>query len=443
MGEASGGNTDIPKPIDPKQPEIDSVARLADPQFIRTVRPVLRAIMHGFHKDFGTISGDKVVHHFLPDPNDPNRQNPLVVLGSGKCGYAEGSGGCSMCSFGEGKSIPVTKQDVDYAMDEIIIKSNEDYLQAHPNKRIALVNINAIGSFFGDGEMSPETRDYIYERVRAYKDRMKSEGKNRLMVFVTEARFDDVTEERLKDMRNKLGQDVIIEIGFGVESTNDLIREAIVNKGLDPNWREKIALLKKYDMEVALHIMYGLPFLSQDQAMVDTIQSIKDCMSLANRVLLMVMNRKPGTLTDYMMSQNSYSLPTVKSVAETVVKLAEDLTPEQLRQLSVFGLVSPEAHVEAGTVNVRPTNPQEETIFNILTNWRGSAGDLLALKNALKSSVPTTLLPLTEEAKLGLKKQIVGTYLKAIRSLYPKAQIERLQDAYELFKGLDPEPINS
>jgi radical SAM enzyme (TIGR01210 family) len=421
-------------------PSIESIAKLDTPQFVQHTRPVLRAIMHGLHRGYGNIPGDKVVAHMVPDPKGSDRENPLVVLGTGKCGYAEGTGGCSMCAFGEGKTIPPSIADVDHALDDIIFKRNEEYLQTHPDSRVAVININAIGSFFGDGELTPLVRDHIFERIKKYKVDADANGQNRIPVFVTEARFDDISEQKVTDMEQKLGQGVYSELGFGVESTDELVRESIVNKGLDPQWKEKAAMLKQHGIDVVMHVMYGTPFLDKGQRAADTIRSIKECLPHTDRVLFMVMNDKPGTLTHYLRSHNEYTLPTVTEVAQVLTRLASELTPRELEKIGVLGLVSPDEHVEAGTVNITPVNRNEESMYAMLKQWRGTQEQVEGLRALMdrQSLQEAEALP-TDFDSSTLKEKIVTIYLRMMKELYPKLQIETLDDAYELYKGLDPE----
>jgi radical SAM enzyme (TIGR01210 family) len=408
--------------------KIERIANMSDSDFIITARGLLRTAMISLRHEFGAISGEKTVSHLLPDPFNPQRENPLVVLGTGRCSYME-MGGCSMCSFGESAQRDISNKEIDAALD-FLRKHNDKY----PDK--ALFNINVIGSFFNDSELKPEKREYILEYIKKYK----SDNPDKMAVLVTESRFEDITEAKMANLRKTLGVDVPIEIGFGVESTNNLVREAILGKGLDPKWQEKLRMLKKYDIDFTLHIMFGSPFLNEKEQMADSIQSAKDCLKLTgqnDRVLLMIMNKKPGTLVDALAQEGKYQLPSVALAAETVLRLGEELTGEEFKRISVFGLVFPEEFIKSGAEKVSASSEAEQKIINILEKWRGSAQELAALEQAYiklnkKNSLAENLPQLDIKR---LKTQIISEYVKILAKLYCQKETD-LASAKDKLEGI-------
>lgn len=398
--------------------EIEKAKNLDQDEFITAARGLLRTIMISLRHKFGTISGQETVYHLLPDPEDPNRENPLIVLGTGHCGYAE-MGGCSMCSFGESAKRDVSEQEIDEAF-ELAKKSNDRY--DAPGSQ-AVFNINAIGSFFGVSELSDERRRYILDKVKGYKQ----EHQDKNVIFVTESRFEDITEESMAALREKLGENIPIEIGFGVESTNDLAREAIVGKGLDPEWREKMEILKKYKIDCALHMMFGLPFLNEREQVADSVNSVRDCLAMTgdyDRILLMVMNKKPGTLVDAMAKDGKYKLPNVAQAAETVIRLGRQISAKDLKKILVFGLIFPEGAKEAGAEGLKIATPEEQKIMDILLNWRSTPEELISLEAAF-SALPADVydtslldreLPAIDEERI--KSDMLKQYIKILAEIY-------------------------
>jgi radical SAM enzyme (TIGR01210 family) len=391
--------------------KIEEILALPEEDFILTSRGLLRTALISLRHKYGKISGEKTVHHFLPDPVDFQRENPLVVLGTGHCSYME-MGGCAMCSFGETAKRKLSQKEIDEALD-FIIKQNDQYQDR------AIFNINVIGSFFNDSELDPKMRQYIFEQIKKYQH----QNKDKKIIFVTESRFEDIDEQKIKELRIILGAEIPIEIGFGVESTNDLVRESVIGKGLDPNWQKKLKMLQKAGIDYSLHIMFGSPFLNAREQVFDSMQSVKDCLKLAgedDRVLLMIMNVKPGTLVDYLAKQGKYQLPTLSLAAETVLRLSKEVNPDELRKLSIFGLVFPEEFVEQGAKKVSVHNKLEQKIMDIFLNWRGTPEEINQLEKIYtelneSENLSEKLPPLDIER---IKKDIVNYYLKILAKIY-------------------------
>lgn len=381
---------DFGKSLSPEVQEgLEKISELSDENFIRQVRPIVRSIMHHIRSVEGLkIQGFEAVCHMLPSPNDPDMQNPLIVLPGRGCGYQKGEGGCTMCNFAQ-EGRDATIQDVDEAVD-FLINHFESYFEKNPTKpKVAVININALGSFFHKDELTPEVRDHIYHRVNKYK---KEQGKDRIVVFVLEGRLDQITEENISDMREKVGEDVVIDVGVGIESTDFLVREGVINKGLPEDWKERLAILRKYDCEIEGHVMFGTPFLDQDQMIDDTVESVRDLANMKDtrgekmfqQVLLMVSNKKPGTLVNQLAKSGEYALPDIFDVYDAVKKLDDVIGDESKSRVMVFGLVGPEAHREAGTEYLEPQGG-DEAAYQALLKWDGSREKYMEFVEAIEA----------------------------------------------------------
>jgi len=249
-----------------------------------------------------------------------------------------------MCNFA-GKGRDATVKDVNEAMDFIIDHNNKCF-QEDSNRGHAIININALGSFFHSGELNKEVRSQIYKRIRDYAE---GEAKGKNVVFINESRIDHITEEKMKEMREGVGDNVIIDIGVGIESTDDLVRESIINKGLPEDWKERLEIVRKYDGGLTAHIMYGTPVLNEKQQITDAIKSFKECAEMTDSegkkmfdtLLFMVMNSKPGTLVNYLKEQGVEDLPNILSAVEGIIKIGDKISKSDLEKSHVFGLVGP------------------------------------------------------------------------------------------------------
>lgn len=447
-------NTDFKEPLpESAQREIERTAELPDEEFVGEVRPVLRGLLKEIRKTEGElVRADEVVYHMLPSPNNPDRENPLVVMPSRGCGYEKGSGGCSMCNFGcEGRET--TMEDADTAL-EIIFDHNRRWFAEHPeDDGGVIVNINEPGSFLSDRELSPEVRDHIYRRIREYKE---TEAQGRTVVMVTESRLDQITEEKLIEMREKLGPGVVIDIGVGIESTDLVVEEGIFNKGKPDDWQEKMRMMDRHGVGVTPHLMFGAPFLTEEQAINDAAKSLRDCLEIrndrgekfVNTALLMIMNRRPGTMVDYLARNEQHQMPNVMAVAETMERLGEELSPEDFRKIMVFGLVGPKNLVEAGTeyMTCHDESCQCNGVFGILREWRGTPENLKRLKDA-RASV-TDACPneasfqgpykrqdgLSPEDKRQIKERAVGAYYRMSQTILPEKRGMGVEEIIKSFE---------
>lgn len=425
---------DFSLPLTPEQEaSLIEISALPDQAFIEKLQPLLSMLMARLREAEGEkIRGDKWVYHMLPSPR-PGLENPLVVLPGRGCGYEKGSGGCSMCNFaGEGR--PATIQDVDEAMD-FIIQHNAKTFERIPGHPLAVVNINALGSFFHAGELSSEVRRHIYTRIRAYQETLP----DKKVLFVLEARIDHLDEAVLKEMRECLGPKVLVDLGVGIESTQLLVREGIINKGLPADWLARLALLKKYHVDLTSHFMFGTPLLDAREQVQDSVRSISEFSRLTSEVvnnsqyLFMVMNCKPGTLPEFLRRNGEYQLPNILSVAQGILDLQEELPPQEFEKIMIFGLVGPELHMEGGVEYVRPHDPNCPCteIHRLLAEWRSYPSYVKKLKE-LMGNLPEdcetrqqyaaqkhdTAIQEAREPR-ALRRKIAETYLRMGTAILP------------------------
>jgi hypothetical protein len=197
-------------------------------------------------------------------------------------------------------------------------------------------------------------------------------------------------------------------------------------------------LIKGYNMEIALHVIYGSPVLNAQERINDTIKSVTDCLEAgADTVLVMVMNLKPGTLPHYQSRNGGYELPSVGELAELTMQLGTNLTPDQLRRTLIFGLQGPQEHQEAGVTYVAPSSDNEAALYDILLEWRGTQAELEAIKTLVGEFTPTQ----QSSTATDRKKRIAALLYRLSNSFYPNLVTD--DDPYfktvaDTFRQLDP-----
>lgn len=242
---------------------------------------------------------------------------PLVYIKTIGCLHTLESG-CTMCNYGlRRKSSKIKKTSFLRSL-----KAALNYLdEVNHEKQTGVYVIGTSGSFFDIQEIPLYARKYIYSIIANKKKDYKK------AVFSVESRFEFVSQKDIREIRRVLGDDVTIRIGFGIESTNYLIREACINKNLPLNWQNKIKFFKRYNIKADAHILLKPPFLTEKESIEDAVKSIKEMFKngLSDRVILMTMNLRPGTVINELANIDKYRLPYIWSVIDVIKKLGPDI----------------------------------------------------------------------------------------------------------------------
>jgi radical SAM enzyme (TIGR01210 family) len=121
------------------------------------------------------------------------------------------------------------------------------------------------GSFYNDKEMPAEARMHIYESINKRKE---------IKHVIFESRAEFIRDQDMQYLRKSL-PGKRIEIGLGLESSNEFIRQVCLNKGLDLNrFLDALKVMKRNDICSLAYIVLKPPFLDEKTAIEDTIASI-------------------------------------------------------------------------------------------------------------------------------------------------------------------------
>lgn len=133
-----------------------------------------------------------------------------------------------------------------------------------------------------------------------------------------ESRPEFVKEKTLAEIKKIL--DAELEIGIGLESANDRIRESI-NKGFSfDNFEHAVKICKKNGVKVKAYLLLKPPFLTEKEALEDAKDSIKKAQKAgADRVSINPMNIQRGTLVEKLWQRGEYRPPRLWSVVEVLL----------------------------------------------------------------------------------------------------------------------------
>jgi radical SAM enzyme (TIGR01210 family) len=238
-----------------------------------------------------------------------------IILRTKGCSWALGDhGGCSMCGYVQDSTIEKIDQihiinQIDYAFQEKLDDITTD-------KDDFILKIFNSGSFFDDDEISEEVREYIFKKIAAVP---------KIKEIVIESRVDYISSEKLIKMKNIL-KNKYVEVAIGLETVNDYIRNNYINKGLSfKDFLEAIQLCKRNDVGLRIYLLFKPPFLNEQTAIEDCVNSIKILADLkVNTISINPLNIQKNSLVEYLFYQNRYRPPWFYSLFKCLIKACKD-----------------------------------------------------------------------------------------------------------------------
>jgi len=181
----------------------------------------------------------------------------MVVLKTKGCEYAHKTGGCTVCGFLNHAEPGITGKE--------ILQQLDFALAAYDLREVEEIDILTLGSFLNDSEVSETTRLAIMERLA------KIRHVQRVSI---ESRAEYVTVDKIKTIKQALGQDKILEFGIGLESADDYLRNKVIKKGLSKQSFEKtVAKAKEAGANLLTYLLIKPPHVSEEEAITDAVQS--------------------------------------------------------------------------------------------------------------------------------------------------------------------------
>jgi len=227
-------------------------------------------------------------------------QAGVVILPTIGCRWGRAEG-CIMCGY-------VYDAAREIGQDKVV----EEFKNAVKKlDGIEYLKIFTSGSFLDPQELSKTSIKKILKEV--------PDGVKRLQI---ESRPEFIKEKSLAEIKKVL--DAELEIGIGLESANDRIRESI-NKGFSfDNFKKAVQICNKNDVKVKAYLLLKPPFLTEKEALEDAKDSIiKAQKAGADRVSINPMNIQRGTLVEKLWKSGEYRPPWLWSVVE-VLKWANE-----------------------------------------------------------------------------------------------------------------------
>ncbi|MBF0502336.1 MAG: hypothetical protein HQM09_19505 [Candidatus Riflebacteria bacterium] len=182
---------------------------------------------------------------------------------------------------------------------------------------IGEVDLYNSGSFFADEEMPPEVRTHVFKCLGSFP----------LSRVLVESRPEFITSERVEEARRLLGN-IPLEVGIGLESADDDIRERFIRKGFDRSAFESAsAVLSETGAGMVVNILLKPLGLEESAAVDDAVSTgryvfeLAGRLGLSTRVALQPVFVAPGTPLETEFLAGRYLPPNLWSVVEVVRRL--------------------------------------------------------------------------------------------------------------------------
>lgn len=218
----------------------------------------------------------------------------VMILATQGCSWADTSG-CTMCGYGnDSAGRPVTDTDLTRQIQTGLKNYHDE----------PLVKIFNSGSFFDDREISPEGRSLV---LKAFPHAAK---------IAVESRPEYITPENLDQTKTILGARRF-EIGIGLETSNDFIREHAINKGFTySHYKHAAQLLHDHQMSVKTYVLCKPPFLTEQEALEDNLQTIQTVAPMTDIISINPVTIQRHTLVEFLWRRDEYRPPWLWTLIE-------------------------------------------------------------------------------------------------------------------------------
>ncbi len=239
-----------------------------------------------------------------------------IVIPSRGCSWALSEyGGCSVCGY-----VNDSSRDRAVPVDTIIKRLSELLVETEYTRKIEVQIFNS-GSFFDEKDVSSDLRTKIINLITNVPEVFKLAVECRTEYILEEK---NIIEETIKQLKG-----IILEIGIGLESSNNTILKDCWNKGTTlESYKKSVRVLQTLGAKIKSYIFIKPPFLTERDAIRDTISTISEVALIGTDVIsINPCNVQNGTLVNELFRQNRYRPPWLWSVLH-IIQVAAKIAPK-------------------------------------------------------------------------------------------------------------------
>ena len=188
-------------------------------------------------------------------------QKLIIFLRGTGCSSIELNGGCTFCGFysATNHGIKLNRSNflnqLQFAFD----------LHKKELDRFPIISLYNDGSMLSEQEIS---LDVTLEMIRTL-----SSFQN-LKLITTESKLQDITEEKILRIKNTTNKE--LELSFGFESSDPVVRRLCINKNFTNNKVIEVSeLLRAHNINCTALLMLKPPFLSEQESIDDAVKSLQ------------------------------------------------------------------------------------------------------------------------------------------------------------------------
>jgi len=248
-----------------------------------------------------------------------------IILRTNGCNWAlSREGGCSMCGYIQDASIKKVSNEMIISQFKHALESKLSIIEQDDcNYTLKIFNS---GSFFDDNEISMIARKEIYDNINNIK---------KIKEVIIESRTEYITTNKLEEIGKYL-KNKHVEIGIGLESADDDVRNHYINKGLKLGDFEKVVEeCKQFNVGIKAYLLFKPPFLNEISAIDDCSSSIRYCLDLGiDTISINPINIQRGSLVEYLWYKNQYRPPWFYSLFNCLQNTINDADLKKCRIVS-------------------------------------------------------------------------------------------------------------
>jgi len=219
----------------------------------------------------------------------------VIILRTRGCAWALSSG-CTMCGYFNDSIL----SDVS---DEDLWVQFESAMRNYKGQKI--VKLFTSGSFLDPSEIPVPVQQKILDSLNNTAEKIS-----------VESRPEYITEKRIGAIKKNISLKQF-EIGIGLETSNDLVREKAINKGFTfEDYKKAATLLKKHQVHVKTYVLLKPPFLTEKESLNDCIKTAKDTAAYTDLLSINPTNVQHHTVVEYLWKRNQYRPPWLWSIVE-------------------------------------------------------------------------------------------------------------------------------
>lgn len=233
----------------------------------------------------------------------------VIILRTRGCSWALKSG-CSMCGY-------FNDSLWEKLSDNDLLKQFDTTMQGYNGEKF--VKIFTSGSFLDDKEIPQSIQKKILTKLFKTADKVS-----------VESRPEYVTDKKLSEIKKIVGTKQF-EVGIGLETANDFVREHSINKGFSFNDYKKAAkTLKKHKFECKTYVLIKPPFLTEKESIEDCIKTVETIKPYANTISFNPTNVQRNTVVEYLWKRRQFRPAWLWSVIE-ILKQSKKITGAHIK----------------------------------------------------------------------------------------------------------------